>query len=48
MNTNQNSEAGLAAIEKSRARQKCRITWHRKGDANTKFFQIMSDIRKGH
>jgi hypothetical protein len=38
MNTNQNSEAGLAAIEKSRARQKCRITWHRKGDANTKFF----------
>lgn len=37
---------GLAAIEKSRARQKSRITWLRKGDANTKFFQIMANVRK--
>jgi hypothetical protein len=37
---------GLAAIEKSRARQKSRITWMRKEDANTKYFQIMANIRK--
>jgi hypothetical protein len=29
---------GLAAIEKSRARQKSRLTWLRKGDANTNTF----------
>jgi hypothetical protein len=37
---------GLAAIEKSRARQKSRLTWLRKGDANTKYFQLMTNIRK--
>jgi hypothetical protein len=37
---------GLAAIEKSQARQKSRITWLRKGDANTKKFQVMANIRK--
>jgi hypothetical protein len=37
---------GLAAIEKCRARQKFRITWLRKSDANTKYFQIIANIRK--
>lgn len=37
---------GLAAIEKSRARQRSRITWLKKGDANTKFFQLMANRRK--
>jgi transcription-repair coupling factor (superfamily II helicase) len=36
----------LAAIEKSRARQKSRITWLKKRDANNKFFHIMANIRK--
>jgi hypothetical protein len=36
----------VAAIEKCRAHQKSRITWLRKWDANTKFFQIMANIRK--
>lgn len=37
---------GLSAIEKARARQQSRITWLRKGDANTKYFQIMANVRK--
>jgi hypothetical protein len=37
---------GLAVVEKSRARHKSRITWLRKGDANTKKIQVMANIRK--
>jgi hypothetical protein len=37
---------GLAAIERSRARQKSQLTWLKKGDANTKFFHISANIRR--
>jgi hypothetical protein len=37
---------GLAAIQKSRARQRSRLVWLRKGDANTRYFQIMANTRK--
>jgi hypothetical protein len=37
---------GLAAIERSRARQKPRLTWIRKEDANTRYFHIMAKVRK--
>jgi vacuolar-type H+-ATPase catalytic subunit A/Vma1 len=37
---------GLAAVQKSRARQKSRLTWLKKGDANTRYFQIMANVRK--
>jgi hypothetical protein len=37
---------GLAAIEKCRARQKSRIIWLRKGDANTKNFHVLDNVRK--
>jgi hypothetical protein len=32
---------GLAAIQKAKARQHSRLTWIRKGDANTRFFNFM-------
>jgi hypothetical protein len=36
---------GLAAIEKSRIRQRARLTYIRSGDANTKFFHIRANTR---
>jgi hypothetical protein len=37
---------GLAAIQKARARQHSRLTWIRKGDANTRFFQLHANARR--
>jgi hypothetical protein len=37
---------GLAAIEKSRARQRSRLTWIKKGDANTTYFHVMANVWK--
>lgn len=37
---------GLVAVQKSRARQHSRLTWIRKGDANTKFFHPHANARK--
>jgi len=36
---------GLAAIEKSRIRQRCRLTYIRSGDTDTKFFHIRASTR---
>jgi hypothetical protein len=36
----------LTAVVKSRARQRSRIIWLRKGDANTRFFHIRANARK--
>jgi hypothetical protein len=37
---------GLAAIQKSRARQHSRLTWIRKGDTNTRFFHLHANARR--
>jgi hypothetical protein len=37
---------GLSAIEKCRARQKSRVTWFRRGDANTIFFHLVASNRR--
>jgi hypothetical protein len=37
---------GLAAIEKSRIRQRSRLTYIRCGDANTKFFHVKASARQ--
>jgi hypothetical protein len=37
---------GLATVQKSQARQKSRLTWLKKGNANTRYFQIMAIVRK--
>jgi hypothetical protein len=37
---------GLAAIQKSRARQHSRLTWIRKGDTNTRFFHVHANARR--
>lgn len=36
---------GIAAMQKARARQHSRLTWIRKGDTNTRFFQLHANIR---
>lgn len=37
---------GLAALQKARARQHSRLTWIRKGDTNTRFFQLHANARR--
>jgi hypothetical protein len=37
---------GLAAIQKARARQHSRLTWIRKRDSNTRFFQLHANARR--
>jgi hypothetical protein len=37
---------GLAAIQKAKARQHSRLTWIRKGDSNTRLFQIHANARR--
>lgn len=41
-----NKSLGMAAVQKSRARQHSRLTLIRKGDANTKYFQLHASTRK--
>lgn len=37
---------GIAVIQKARARQHSRLTWIRKGDTNTRFFQLHANARR--
>jgi hypothetical protein len=37
---------GLAVIQKSRARQRSRLTWMRYGDANTRYFHLMANAKR--
>jgi hypothetical protein len=37
---------GIAAMQKARAQQHSRLTWIRKGDTNTRFFQLHANVRK--
>jgi hypothetical protein len=37
---------GLAAMQKARARQHSCLTWIRKGDTNTRFFQLHANARR--
>jgi len=37
---------GMAAFQRARARQHSRLTWIRKGDSNTRFFQLHAKRRK--
>lgn len=41
-----NKALGLAAVQKTRARQHARLSWIRKGDTNTRFFQLHANMRK--
>jgi hypothetical protein len=41
-----NKSLGMAAVQKSRARQHSRLTWMRKGDSNTRFFHLHANLRK--
>lgn len=37
---------GIAAVQKAKARQHSRPTWIRKGDSNTRLFQIYASARR--
>jgi hypothetical protein len=37
---------GMAAVQKARAHQHSRLTWIRKEDTNTRFFQLHANMRK--
>ena len=41
-----NKSMGMAAVQKSRARQHARLSWIQSGDTNTRFFQPHANIRK--
>jgi len=41
-----NKSLGMAAIQKAKARHHSRLTWIRKGDSNTRLFQIYANARK--
>lgn len=37
---------GLAVVQRARARQHARLSWMRKGDTNTRFFQLHVNMMK--